>query len=57
MQPNDRLKLSCEACGHHAELTRKDAFVLFGADATPFMIRRRSKCLVCGERQRIKMGF
>jgi len=56
MQPKDRLKLACEACGHRAELTRKEAFVLFGAEATPFMIRRRSKCVVCGERRRITVG-
>ena len=53
MQPDDTLKLVCDACGHHATLMRKAAFARFGADATPYTIRRRAKCAACGERNRI----
>ena len=47
------LKLRCEACGHAAELSRRDAFATFGAGASAFMIRRRSKCRQCGEQRRL----
>jgi len=56
MSPSDTLKLACEACGHRAELPRAQAFKRFRADATPFTIRRRSKCAACGERQRIQVS-
>jgi rRNA maturation protein Nop10 len=53
MSPSDTLKLTCEACGHRAEWTRRDAFALYGPDATPYVVRRRSQCRQCGERARI----
>jgi hypothetical protein len=47
------LKLKCEACGHKAERTRGEAFKLYGMGASPFEIRRRSKCILCGTKGRI----
>jgi len=49
----DRLKITCEACGHAAIWSRRDAFGLFGPDASPFTVRRRSRCRACGERDRL----
>ena len=44
------LKVRCvnEGCGHEANLTRDEAFRLFGGDATPRDIRLRLVCGVCG---------
>lgn len=53
MSPTDTLTLTCEACGHASELTRRAAFAAFGPDASPYMIRRRARCSACGERRRI----
>jgi hypothetical protein len=50
---NDTLKIECETCGHRVEWSRRDAFALFGLDASPFVVRRRSRCANCGERNRI----
>jgi hypothetical protein len=55
--PSATLKLACEACGHHAELDRRTAFAIFGAAATPYAIRRRAKCIHCGERSRIGVSI
>jgi len=57
MQPNDTLKLACDACGHRAALGRKEAFARFGADATPYTIRRRARCAACGERHRVSVSI
>jgi hypothetical protein len=46
----DSLKLKCEACGHQAEFMRAAAWKMFGMGATPHSIRRRAKCILCGER-------
>jgi len=53
LAPGDTLKIECEACGHRLELSRRDAFAMFGADASPFVVRRRSRCAACGERRRV----
>lgn len=46
MNYNQSLKVKC-ACGHEGEFTSKDAFRLFGEDATPADIRRRMRCSAC----------
>lgn len=43
MNYNQSLKVKC-ACGHQSEFSCKDAFALFGPDATPVDIRRRVRC-------------
>lgn len=57
LAPADRLRLSCEACGHATIWTRREAFARFGADASPFAVRRRSTCGQCGERRRLSVGL
>ena len=51
----DRLKLECKKCGHSTEYGRRDAWTIFGMHATPHMIRRRAKCIKCGERTLISV--
>ena len=51
----DRLKLACDACGHKTEYARRDAWRIFGMQATPHTIRKRAKCIQCGERARISV--
>ncbi len=46
----DSLNLRCEACGHGARMSRARSFAAFGADASPFEIRRRLICTACGAR-------
>jgi DNA-directed RNA polymerase subunit RPC12/RpoP len=46
----DRLKLECQACGHKTEYARRDAWTIWGMNATPHSIRKRAKCIRCGER-------
>jgi hypothetical protein len=53
LTPSDRLTITCEACGHAAILSRRAAFTFFGPDASPFTVRRRSRCRLCGERERL----
>ena len=53
LAPNDTLKIECEACGRRVELSRRAAFARFGDDASPFVVRRRSRCAGCGERRRL----
>lgn len=48
MSFNTTLKMKC-TCGHEATFSCKDAFTLFGEDATPFDIRRRLRCSKCQE--------
>ena len=50
---NVTLKIECERCGHRAEWRRQDAFAIFGVDASPFAVRRRSRCVECGETNRV----
>ena len=54
MSASDTLKLRCGACGHETALDRRSAFGFFGADATPYSVTRKARCLACGERRRIK---
>lgn len=51
----DTLKLKCDACGHRAEYARRDAWQIWGMRATPHSIRRRAKCILCGERTLISV--
>ena len=51
--PTATLKLDCEACGHRRTYSRTQAFAIFGIDASPFVVRRRSVCAQCGERRRV----
>ena len=48
MGAHDVLRARCAACGHEGRWTRTQAFAAFGADATPFDVRRRLKCSACG---------
>jgi hypothetical protein len=48
-----RLRITCGACGHAAEFPRAAAWKLFGMHATPYSIRRRARCIVCGDRRMI----
>ncbi|MDP1599045.1 hypothetical protein [Phenylobacterium sp.] len=40
------LKTKCP-CGHEGRFSQRDAITLFGADATPFDVRRRLRCSKC----------
>ena len=42
----DRLKLDCKSCGHKTSYARQDAWKIWGMHS----IRRRAKCILCGER-------
>jgi DNA-directed RNA polymerase subunit RPC12/RpoP len=46
----NRLKLECRSCGHKTSYARQDAWRIWGMHATPHSIRRRAKCILCGER-------
>jgi hypothetical protein len=47
MSPSDRLHVQCGACQHEAEFTQDEAVARFGADASPYEIRRRLRCGDC----------
>jgi hypothetical protein len=47
LRPDQTLKLRCDACGHPAAFDRETAFKLFDPDASPFEVRRRSRCRHC----------
>jgi hypothetical protein len=51
----DRLRLECTKCRHAVEYARRDAWTIFGMHATPHMIRKRAKCIRCGERNLISV--
>jgi hypothetical protein len=51
----DRLRLECKKCGHAVEYARRDAWTIWGMHATPHTIRRRAKCIACGERNLIRV--
>jgi len=51
----DRLKLECKSCGHKSSYARQDAWRIWGMNATPYSIRRRAKCILCGERTLISV--
>jgi DNA-directed RNA polymerase subunit RPC12/RpoP len=53
----DTLKLECKACGHKTAYARQDAWTIFGMHATPHSIRRRAKCIQCGERALINVAI
>lgn len=55
LSPRATLKVRCLACGHGAEWSRLRAFAVFGADASPFMVRRALVCGACGETQRLEV--
>lgn len=54
MSYNDTLKVKCN-CGHELSIPQKDAVSVFGADATPFDIRRRLRCSQCGELGKVEV--
>jgi peptide subunit release factor 1 (eRF1) len=51
----DRLKLECNNCGHKTSYARQDAWKIWGMHSTPHSIRRRAKCILCGERTLISV--
>jgi DNA-directed RNA polymerase subunit RPC12/RpoP len=53
----DTLKLECKSCGHKTEYARRDAWTIWGMNATPHMIRKRAKCIQCGERALISVSI
>lgn len=53
MTRDDRLVLSCHACGHRAEWPRARAVAAFGEFAPPWQVRDRARCGACGERERV----
>jgi hypothetical protein len=55
MSETDTLKLRCcrTGCGHVGEWNREQAFFIFGPDAAPYDISKRSRCGQCGERNAI----
>jgi hypothetical protein len=55
LSPGDRLKMRCAACGHRAEWSRAQAFAAFGADASPFVVRRALVCGACGETRHLEV--
>ncbi|UTP38666.1 hypothetical protein M9M90_15755 [Phenylobacterium sp. LH3H17] len=48
MAYSDTLKVRCP-CEREAVFSCKEAFAIFGDDATPYDIRRRLRCSGCGE--------
>jgi DNA-directed RNA polymerase subunit RPC12/RpoP len=52
---SDRLKVTCDTCGHASQYARRDAWAIWGMHATPHSIRRRAKCIACGERRMISV--
>ena len=54
---SNRLIIKCGACDHRAEYLRADAWRIWGMHATPHAIRRRAKCILCGERNRIAVSI
>jgi DNA-directed RNA polymerase subunit RPC12/RpoP len=51
----DRLQLACKQCGHVVEQSRREAWAVWGMQATPHTIRRRAKCAKCGERNLVSI--
>jgi len=51
----DRLRLACQKCGHLVEQPRREAWAVWGMQATPHAIRRRAKCANCGERNLVSV--
>jgi hypothetical protein len=47
------LKIRCEACDHDVAWSQADALRWLGPDATPFEIRRKLICRLCGGRARV----
>jgi hypothetical protein len=48
LREGDTLKVRCGACGHARAFPRREAFAVYGGDAWPDDIRRRSRCGACG---------
>lgn len=46
MGPGDALQAACR-CGHRKAWPWREAFAVFGADATPVDVRRRARCGAC----------
>jgi hypothetical protein len=55
MVSGSTLKIQCGRCGHVHAWPREDAFKAYGPDAAPYDVRRRSRCLQCGERRKISV--
>jgi rRNA maturation protein Nop10 len=47
------LKIRCETCGHEAAWSQAEAFRWLGPDATPYTIRRKLVCSLCGGRAEV----
>lgn len=56
MSYNTTLKMRC-SCGHEAAFSCKDAFTLFGEDATPFDIRRQLRCSKCQKVGKVQVSI
>lgn len=54
---NQRLFVKCGGCGHESSFIREDAWKTWGMHATPHSIRRRAKCVLCGERNLISVSI
>jgi len=50
MGASSTLTLQCGRCGHMQTFNREQALKLYGPDATPYDVRRNSRCSECGER-------
>lgn len=46
MGPSDALQAACR-CGHRKTWPWREAFAVFGPDATPVDVRRRVRCAPC----------
>lgn len=55
MRSFDTLKLQCEGCDRLTRFTAVEARACFGADATPQVIRRQSRCPACGAEGQMKV--
>ena len=53
MRESQTLKIHCLACDHGAEWTQAEAFAWLGPDVTPFEIREKLVCRLCGGRARV----
>jgi hypothetical protein len=48
MTGGETLKIACEVCPHRVSWTRTEAIARLGPEATPYDLRRRLTCGVCG---------
>jgi len=56
MRYHDRLKVKCR-CGHEGSFSQAEAVQVFGADATPYDIRKRLRCSACSEIGQVEVSI